>query len=311
MAQCPFCHAPVTETLVRHGGNCPTCLHDIPGEEAPTHPGDEAMAEIRKADVAHARKRANKPLMIALPLVVVALIGVGWALRPGPPMEKLEFGADEFAFQIDGSELVAEADPPPSQAAPLDAKAPVRPRKDGGRLTDGGSVDGALGSGPAVPTGEIAQGSAEPTATGTRRADLTPATGDRAPAGLGTASGGGAAAAPSSLDVAFTTRRTAAVLESSEDIQAAIKDMLRARVPRLKQCYERSLKTNEDLRGSWRMSFTLGKDGAVKNATAAGGTMHDATFEACLVNELSAWAILGQINREFGPVGFPVQFGAE
>jgi hypothetical protein len=276
------------------------------------------MAEIRKADEAHARKRANKPLMFGLPLFVVALLGVGYALKPEPPLEKLEFGADEFGFKFDAADF-AEADP----NAPVPAEAPVadagkpggqaaKPRPAGGGLAGASNIGDGLGSSPAVPSGDLSQGgSAEPGSAASHRVETAPTNTVREAGGLagaGSASGG---SGPSSLEVAFNARRTAAVLESRDDIQAAIKDMLRARVPRLKQCYERSLKSNEDLHGSWRMSFMLGKDGAVQGATAEGQTMHDATFEACLVNELSAWTILGQLKREFGPVGFPVQFGSE
>lgn len=316
MAQCPFCHAPVTETLVRHGGTCPACLHVIPGEEAPTHPGDEVMAEIRKADEAHARKRANKPLMFGLPLFVVALLGVGYALRPEPPLEKLEFGADEFGFKFDATEFkeadpnaVAPSDPAPAVAGKPGAQA-AKPRPGGG-LAGASNVADGLGGGPAVPSGDLSQGgSADPGGAVSHRVETAQNNTVREAGGLagGSADGG---SGPASLNVAFNARRTSAVLESRDDIQAAIKDMLRARVPRLKQCYERSLKSNEDLHGSWRMSFMLNKEGAVQGATAEGQTMHDATFESCLVNELSAWSILGQLKREFGPVGFPVQFGSE
>ncbi len=317
LAQCPFCHAPVSESIVRHGGTCPACLHVIPGEEAPTHPGDEVMAEIRKADEAHQRKRADKPLKFGLPLFVVALLGVGYALKPEPPLEKLEFGADEFGFKFDAAEF-KEADPnavAPAEAPVANAGKPggqaSKPRPGGG-LAGAGNVGEGLGSGPAVPSGDLSQGgSADPSAPVSHRVETEQGSAVREAGGLAGAGSASGSSAPSSLDVAFNARRTAAVLESRDDIQAAIKDMLRARVPRLKQCYERSLKSNEDLHGSWRMSFMLGKEGAVQGATAEGQTMHDATFESCLVNELSAWTILGQLKREFGPVGFPVQFGAE
>ena len=117
--------------------------------------------------------------------------------------------------------------------------------------------------------------------------------------------------APSGNDAASKPSGAAALLESRDDIQTAVKDMLRARVPGLKRCYADRLVANPGLNGSWRLSFVLGKDGTAQGATAEGQSMHDATFESCLVNDVSTWAILGQLAREFGPVGFPVQFGAE
>ena len=38
-ATCPFCKGGISADVVQFGGNCPHCLLEIPGEEAPTDPG--------------------------------------------------------------------------------------------------------------------------------------------------------------------------------------------------------------------------------------------------------------------------------
>ena len=44
LAACPFCGRDVDADLVTYGGKCPHCFGEIPGEEAPTDPGEEKKA---------------------------------------------------------------------------------------------------------------------------------------------------------------------------------------------------------------------------------------------------------------------------
>ena len=51
MPTCPFCQTPISENLSLYGGACPSCLIEIPGEEAVTDPGVtvELTEESRRA----------------------------------------------------------------------------------------------------------------------------------------------------------------------------------------------------------------------------------------------------------------------
>ena len=53
MGSCPFCKESVDEAILEYGGRCPSCLIEIPGEDAPTDPGEVAKAaqEAAHADI--------------------------------------------------------------------------------------------------------------------------------------------------------------------------------------------------------------------------------------------------------------------
>ena len=82
MGSCPFCKESVDSAILEYGGRCPSCLIEIPGEDAPTDPGEAAKA-AQEAEEAAAVNRPRLPLIAGI-VAVVALCGVGgfMALTP-------------------------------------------------------------------------------------------------------------------------------------------------------------------------------------------------------------------------------------
>ncbi|MBT3219520.1 MAG: hypothetical protein HN348_10545, partial [Proteobacteria bacterium] len=114
MAKCPFCEGEIEETLAQYGGPCPKCFADIPGEEAPTDPGEEKKAIIRRKEKQRAVLSAVIPLMLAVPLVSVGLLLVIiLTVRPFDPKvaDALDFDDDEYYMPVFVG-VVAEATPP-------------------------------------------------------------------------------------------------------------------------------------------------------------------------------------------------------
>ncbi|MEL6349587.1 MAG: hypothetical protein AAFV53_41170, partial [Myxococcota bacterium] len=75
MDSCPFCGAEVEEELVLYGGTCPHCLNPIPGEEAPTDPGAQAIANAEvEAMVAQQSTSSRTPLFAAAAALLCAVV---------------------------------------------------------------------------------------------------------------------------------------------------------------------------------------------------------------------------------------------
>lgn len=275
MAVCPFCQGEISEQIALHGGTCPKCFGDVPGEEAATDPGEQLAARQRAEDTARAQASARRPLLFIGPIAALLLAAVGYgvyAQLTAPVVERLDFGDDEFTIDI---ELARYEEPPPGAEAPEADAAPKRAALlgTGGsrRASEGGAADDAGGhpvEGPGV-----------------------------------TEAGGSAGG----FDINFSAARTAALLTSKDDLQAAVRDLFKTRAGRLQQCYERSLKGNEGLAGTWRLSFTIDEEGKATEAAAAGQQMQDPAFEACLAQEMASWRLAGRLEKPW-PVSLPVAF---
>jgi outer membrane biosynthesis protein TonB len=111
MGECPFCSAEISEDLVLYGGACPGCLIDIPGEEAPTDPGETTSTEgISAQTVAqNSKDLPTRTLVLAGVLCVVMVIGIGLLV----------------SRQSGGPGTVAEYDQSEEQHENLEAEAPA------------------------------------------------------------------------------------------------------------------------------------------------------------------------------------------
>lgn len=305
MAQCPFCSAEVPNRLVVDGGTCPSCFGEIPGEDSPTDPGEAVKQQLRQEDERRARRRAMLPVFVAAPVALVTLLVAGWYMQP-VEIKPLEIPDLEIELDLKGYEA------PPQVAQKIQATGPRahqpgrvepggRPDAQGASAPDGRSDAGAVAPGVQTagyqPDGRRVV--AQPTAPG---ADPT-----AAPSGLtGGASGGNTELG----DVTARVERTAAVLTDEGDISRAVRDMVGARKPRLVQCYEQSLKADESLAGQWNVSFTLGTDGRVKSVQVKGVQRSAPAFEACIRDQVSGWAIRGQLEKERS-LNIPLRFTGE
>ena len=81
MGECPFCSAEIDEEVMLYGGTCTACLIDIPGEEAPTDPGIDAITEEAQTAtvlaLATGKTSHRRGGLIAAGAAALVLIGVG------------------------------------------------------------------------------------------------------------------------------------------------------------------------------------------------------------------------------------------
>jgi hypothetical protein len=295
---CPFCHAGITAHLAAHGGPCPSCFAEIPGEEAATNPGEEVLAQQQAEAQKRVEARQRRPLLLAAPIVLVLVGAAAWSLRPQPVVE-LVFDDMEFVIEPQYERWTGDAtaanDATPGKRAPRGTKTGTAPT-----LSGPGDVPTPVDGGGTAEGGSTRRpGFQPPPEGGVRSIDGTPSVG----------SAGGGSADDDDLALG-TVRRKAALLESKEDISKAVKDMLRSRVPRLQQCFERSLNATPGLAGKWTLHFVVGTDGKADEASATGQQMHDKGFEDCIVKEMSGWSIYAQLAKPW-PVSLPVSFRNE
>ena len=62
MADCPFCGGEISEAMALDGGTCPHCFGEIPGEDAPTNPGDDLLQAIAAKDESERNERGEPPI---------------------------------------------------------------------------------------------------------------------------------------------------------------------------------------------------------------------------------------------------------
>ena len=297
MAQCPFCKGQVTEAIIIHGGTCPHCFGDIPGEESATDPGEPVKQQLRQEAIQHARKRALAPVMVMVPLFLVAVVGAWVVLQPPPVVEPLvidDFG-QEFTFKAWEGEKVANVEAERGRKEPKAAaevnRSGVDARNDAAdkplkQVVEGGvALDGPRQIGQVAAPGDAA------------KVDR-PATGQADPGGAGSAG---------LADINASVQRTAGTLIDRGDIQRAVKDVLRARGGQLQQCYDRALKANPTLGGVWRVSFTISREGTFTGVKAQPTGQSDAGFERCVAEQVGAWSLRGKLQEPM-PVTLPLTF---
>lgn len=69
----------------------------------------------------------------------------------------------------------------------------------------------------------------------------------------------------------------------------AISSVVRRRLAAVKQCYERQLNRNPDLRGKITVRFTIGATGAVVDISVEANTMGDDEVAQCIVGRMRGW----------------------
>jgi hypothetical protein len=281
VANCPFCGEEVSEDTVIYGGPCTSCFAEIPGEEAPTNPGEEVIAQQVEAD----RRQAGMRSLVPVALLVLLVLGLGAGavvvmLTPEPEIVVLDFDElDDFAEPtiVANDQLIAKTE---SGATDAEATASGAPKP--------GPRPAPKPSATPVPQGEAA----------TPRPDL-----DAGPAGrvastgpsVGPSTGPTIGRRPSAEGIGLsgvgevTAARRGDVLTDPDAIRKSVGQNMSAQIPRLKGCYDQRLKAEPNLSGRWRVKFTVTKAGRVKNAVAEGLQMKDAEFEACLARDVARW----------------------
>jgi hypothetical protein len=281
LGSCPFCHAEISEELIRFGGTCPKCLGDIPGEETPTDPGAEARAAHEAADRrVLGRRRALSALAVAP--VIGGLIGLAIYLvvAPHPVAEMLDF--DDAIYEMDEFQFVAYVEPEPEETVTTSNPSPTP------RTIQDLKVTTAKGD-PDLPEtlGDAREPSLEPATTrpleagGDGMAEVDDAGADGLQSG----------AIQFGIDVGVSRRGQKGIrLTDDSSIIEMIKGVMSAELPRLKSCYEQQLKVNERLSGRWTLTLIVDRDGDPKDVAVSGQGVSDPDMETCIVDKVQGWA---------------------
>lgn len=307
MAYCPFCKRDVPERLVLHGGTCPHCFGDIPGEETPTDPGEQVKEQIRRETEASARSRALKPVLALLPVAVLMLSTFAWFLWP---VEVQELDIGDIAINLDFESFDAPAGAGGTIVKPTGSK-----RADAGKQPD--KIEPGTRpppdarnlqlDGPGSPTGPGAVATEYQPDKARQIGGATPPPGSRVQPGLGDALPTDGASPFN--DLSPTASRGNPELTNDSDITRALKDTISARKGRLKQCYEQSLKADETLGGQWKVSMVIQKDGSFSKVAVKPVNHPSAAFEACVRDQVATWSVKGTLQSERS-LTFPLNFGA-
>lgn len=315
MAECPFCASEVDDDLIVFGGTCPICFGEIPGEEAPTDPGEDVRRQQEQEDARGLRLHQT----IRVGVLGVALIGAiavtaAIALWPDPVLPPIDFDALEMQQP---TQLVAYVADEPDEAVPkASGTSGTRPTHTASN-TNSSVVGSPLLHGlPSDEFGtdmgdvELGQGQ-QITSSGVRTTRT--GTGDvqaaeiHANLAVGTSQGLTDGPALSGLDVSVDRDLVEGErLRDPQQIIRHISQVQNREVRKLTQCYQQRLKLNEELEGRWRLEYVVGREGRVKNAHATGLQMSDAEFETCLVERVMTWQFLPLVADQ--PVTKSVEF---
>lgn len=288
MAECPFCQRQVDSELVMYGGKCPHCFGEIPGEEAPTDPGEAKKKAEHKAIAAKVQRGRTLPLLIVATMPLVAVCAaVIILIKPAPAMPVLNLDDGEFSIGDVGDIVAAPAEVAPP--LPLEVKPEVKPGEKIAKVNpkdpkiakiDPSKIDfGSPGS--ADPSGSSHKGGA----AGASNLVVDPTK----PLSV-SGSNGGLLAGP---DVGISRRATKGVTLMDDNlIIEMVKNTVKEQLPKLRyQCYEPILKLEPEVTGSWLLNFTVKPDGSVKGASAVAkeGTTAHAKLETCIAQKVALW----------------------
>ncbi|MBN2799507.1 MAG: AgmX/PglI C-terminal domain-containing protein [Deltaproteobacteria bacterium] len=294
MGECPFCGSDIDGDLLVFGGTCPKCFGEIPGEEAPTDPGEETRMAQEKSDRAGFRKRALFRLALSAALFF-ALIGMAlvFIFRPEPVLPVIDF---DKGMVEQPTTLVAWAGPDeaPDEAAPKQGPKPqgAGPRTGpkltaeqfavNSKLGEDEDLTAYLGTAPKEQGGTL-----RGTRSGSEDMDIGDVNANLNVASAGVTTGG---VSLGGVNVDVSRRRNPGErITSDAEIFAHVKLVMDMETPKLRQCYQQALKINEDLQGNWRIDYVVDRDHGVKGIQVTGLQMKDAGFEECVAAKIAKW----------------------
>jgi hypothetical protein len=290
-AHCPFCKQAISPELAQYGGNCPKCMLEIPGEEAPTDPGAHVRArQHAEQQVVQEKERKRRWVVWAIAaagLLVVAGVA-GWKLQQ--EQEAITYNLDDY-YVMPIEDIVAANEPP--VPAPLDAAVLGRP------ATPVSRPHSTPSPGAATLAVDTSVGTSLRAASGT---------GDALPPELAaamSATGGSTGLSGGSISVT----RPDTVLDDPAEIKAMIGRVLAGSRPQLNACYQQRLKQVADLSGTWDLQFTVSTAGSATNVDATGRERGDGELESCMERAVTGWRF-SKVAKAVGPVQVPFQFSA-
>jgi len=256
MPACPFCQYDISENLSLYGGNCPSCLIEIPGEEAVTDPG--IQPEVTNPELAAAGGASWLSSVVAGVVVLAAVGGWWWTQRPESPLQaQLSHGEaspipmsahEDAAFEEEPIEAVTSKSAP--RVVTQHVTSQGRPPDHEMKPADASVVPTTKGAGMgAAPTGVFDSIGSAPRS--------------RAPASI--------------------------VLEDSLKIEEMIGRVLTRGAKQLEQCYNQALKLDPGVKGAWYVDFTITKDGKPVTVSVEPLETSYRDIESCIERKVSRW----------------------
>lgn len=271
MADCPYCKATITEEISRFGGHCPSCLIDIPGEEAATDPGEGTAVE--------AAASSRGPLISGLAAAAVVLSAVGfWYLQQPPPDEG---GGEERASKYATMPLSSHQDQGIPSTQPLaeesaeqdDQKEDHSERRNrtGGRAP---TEHRLVAEGRVIPKAAPSLNPLDAFAAGSGPQDL-------GPQGI--------------------------VLSDVGQIESMIGRVLERGNKRLETCYQQKLTVHPGYAGDWQVSVDIARDGSVAGVEVSALKGADGGMARCIRSHVKRWSF----QRIAEPIssGYVYRFG--
>ncbi len=282
MAECPFCNAPVDDSLVRDGGRCPRCFIEIPGEEAPTNPGVDTHAE----PPVEAGPPPTRRLWIGAGIATILLLAgsvAAWKVHHDR-RERARAAEAVPTFYLEPlGEVVAQVD---DAAATPTGSGAAEPRPH--PRTGGSAGEEVVPSdGPRTPV----------------RWDFTDAEADAAFSGLAEPAGPRTLSLgmPQDPDGPVRLRRAGAaayVLTDPDEIRAAVGSAIRNYQGQVSQCYTQRLKSAPGVKGTWILALTILPDGSTSDVHFTPQGAADAEIEACVIRRATTWTFQPMIQAQ-------------
>lgn len=293
--ECPFCKGVITRDLERHGGACPHCLLEIPGDDADTDPGlilkQKQAEEQQKAVAKH--NRGN--WMIGTAALCVFVMAIGGGFWWNNAREEAMYYDPQVYFQapleeINLAEFVAEGEAAKAEIARV-AQAEGTSGNSGGPTNGSGTPKN-----PKIPDIKVVvpQDSELPQPIATN-------SGGRNPGGVRGSSNPppldakipefGQRNGATGMDIASSSgaRPTGTALTERTAIEEMVQRVSKVYNSQIGVCYEQRQKAILDLKGIWTLSFTILPNGGTRDVRARGGGISDPELEQCMVRAATTW----------------------
>ena len=300
-ATCPFCKGNIAADLIQFGGNCPHCLLEIPGEEAPTDPGLVARNKLAAEAAIKAKSARSKNLVVASValLFLGAIGGAGfWQVQQEKASRTYEMPDELYMPTLE------EAVAPVAAVAPDAPKAKEKRKQSG--IANSGTVANGNATADTLPDLTTADRATAPPTSGL--------SGSRRASGA-TAAADASVAMSTATNVSLSNDATPALSASSAgpltdetEIFNMIKNIMSRYNLQIKNCYNNRLKQNPELAGAWKLAFTIQKDGTTRSTRAEAVNDKDSALEACMVKTVAAWKFAALAQEQ--PVTKTIRFGA-
>ena len=239
-----------------YGGNCPSCLIEIPGEEAATDPG--IPHEVTNPEIVAGSGASWLSSLVAVGLVLGSVIGWWVFGQPGPAPVSPDTRSEIAAIPLSAHEDAEFEEP-----TVISETAQPKRRVVTQHVTSQGR--------PPVHDMKTADASVVPT--------------KKAP-GLG----GAPTSVFDSIGAAPVSRAPASiVLKDSLKIEEMIGRVLNRGARQLEQCYNQALKLNPGIKGAWYVDFTISKGGKPVAVSVEALEAPHREIEGCIARKVDRW----------------------